>query len=151
MSSLIEEKDVTAVNLAVELERAVIEHVLSEDLSIYVNEDGWFPYWVRILQGAGFISFKTHTNFKKASSQLQKLELCNELNSQNFLITAYVDDDRLIIDHVLNFRDGLLRENFVRSCRQFASNIERGLNKIDANNEFILPPGKTEPEDESSH
>lgn len=149
MSNLIEEGDVTAVNLSVELERAVIEHILDEEQCIYVNEDSWFPYWVRVLKGAGFISFKTHTYFKKATSHVQRLELCNELNRQNFLITAYIEDDRLIIDHVLNFRDGLLRENFIRSCRQFASNIERGLNKADPEGDFVLPPGKTEPEDES--
>jgi hypothetical protein len=150
MSNLIEEKDVTGVNLAVELERAVIEHILEEDKGIYVNEDGWFPFWIRVLDGSGFVSFKTHTNFKKSTSQLQRLELCNELNMQNYLITAYVQDDRLMMDYVLNFRDGLLRETFIRTCRQFASNIERGLSKVDADNDFVLRPGKTESEDESS-
>ena len=150
MSNLIEEKDVTVVNLAIELERAVIEHVLEDDKSIYVNEDGWFPFWVRVIQGAGFVSFKTHTTFKKSTSKLQRLELCNELNNQNYLVTAYVQDDRLAIDYVLNFRDGMLRETFIRTCRQFASNIERGLNKVDPDNDFVLLPGKTEPEDEES-
>lgn len=149
MSELIEEKDVTAVNLAVELERAVIEHVLEADKSIYVSEDGWFPYWIRVLEGAGLVSFKTNTHFKKSTSHLQRLELCNELNSQNFLVTAYVIENRLVIDHTLNFRDGLLRETFIRVCRQFSSNLQRGLNKIDEDNDFVLPPGKTEPEDES--
>jgi hypothetical protein len=150
MSNLIEEKDVTVVNLAIELERAVIEHVLEDDKSIYVNEDGWFPFWVRIIQGAGLVSFKTHTNFKKSTSTLQRLELCNELNIQNYLVTACVQNDRLAMDYVLNFRDGLLRETFIRACRQFASNIERGLSKVDPDNDFVLPPGKTEPEDEES-
>lgn len=150
MSNLIEEKNVTAVNLAVELERAVIEHMLDEDKSIYVTEDGWFPFWVRVLGGAGLISFKTHTSFKKSTSQLQRLELCNELNAQNYMITTYVENDRLIIDHVLTFRDGLLRETFIRTCRQFSSHIERGLHKVDSDHDFVLPPGKTESEDESS-
>jgi hypothetical protein len=150
MSNLIEEKDVTAVNLAVELERAVIEHVLDDDQSIYVNEDGWFPFWIRVLNGAGMVSFKTHTHFKKSTSHLQRLELCNELSSQNHLITAYIEDNRLFIDYVVNFRDGLLRETFIRTCRQFARNIERGLNKVDPDNNFVLLPGKTESEDESN-
>ena len=150
MSNLIEEKDVTVVNLAIELERAVIEHVLEDDKSIYVNEDGWFPFWVRVIQGAGFVSFKTHTTFKKSTSKLQRLEFCNELNNQNYLVTAYVQDDRLAIDYAINFRDGILRETFIRTCRQFASNIERALNKVDPDNDFVLLPGKTEPEDESS-
>jgi len=150
MSNLIEENDVSGVNLAVELERAVIEHVLEENKGIYVNEDGWFPFWIRVLEGAGLVSFKTHTNFKRATSPLQRLELCNELNTQNFLITAYVQDDRLMMDYVFNFRDGLLRETFIRTCRQFASNIERGLSKVDPENDFVLRPGQTESEDESS-
>lgn len=150
MSDLIEEKNVTAINLAVELERAVIEHTLDDDQSLYVTEDGWFPFWIRVLDGPGFVSFTTHTHFKKSTSQLQRLELCNALNIQNYLVTAYIQDDRLVMDNVLNFRDGLLRETFIRTCRQFASNIERGLNKVDPDNDVVLPPGETEPENESS-
>lgn len=150
MTNLIEETDVTAVNLAIELERAVIEHTLDDDKSIYVTEDGWFPFWVRVVQGAGFVSFRTHTSFKKSTRKLQRLELCNELNIQNYLITACLQNDRLVMDYVVNFRDGLLRETFIRTCRQFANNIERGLSKVDPDNDFVLPPGKTEPEDEES-
>jgi Putative bacterial sensory transduction regulator len=150
MSNLIEEKDVTAVNLAIELERAVIEHTLDDDKSIYVTEDGWFPFWVRVIEGAGFVSFKTHTSFKKSTSKFQRLELCNEINSENYLVTASVQDDQLAMDYVFNFRDGLLRETFIRTCRQFSRNIERGLNKVDPECDFVLPPGKTEPEDEES-
>ena len=149
MSMLIEEKEVTAVNLAVELERAVIQHVLDDDESIYVKEDGLFPFWVRIHKGSGFVSFKTHTNFKKSATHGQRLELCNELNMKNFMITAYAQDDRLYLDYVLNYRDGLLRETFVRSCRLFARNVENGLEQVDPENIFVLPPGKTEPQDET--
>lgn len=148
MSMLIEEKEVTAVNLAVELERAVIQHVLDDDESIYVTEDGLFPFWVRILRGSGFISFKTHTNFKKSATHVQRLELCNELNMKNFMITAYIQDDRLYLDYVLIYRDGLLRETFIRGCRQFARSVEKGLEQVDPENSFVMQPGKTEPEDE---
>ena len=148
MSILIEENEVTAVNLAVELERAVIQHVLEEDESIYVNEDGLYPFWVRIHKGSGFVSFRTHTNFKKSASHVQRLELCNELNMKNYMITANVRDDRLWFDYVLIYRDGLLRETFVRGCRQFARNVEKGLEQVDPENDFVLPPGKTESEDE---
>ena len=54
MSDLIEDKDVTNVTLAVELERAVIEYTLDEDNSIYVTEDGWFPFWVSV---CGYLAF----------------------------------------------------------------------------------------------
>lgn len=148
MSMLIEENEVTAVNLAVELERAVIQHVLEDDETIYVTEDGLFPFWVRIHKGSGFVSFRTHTNFKKSASHVQRLELCNELNMKNYMITANVQDDRLYFDYVLIYRDGLLRETFIRGCRQFARNVEKGLEQVDPENNFVLPPGKTESEDE---
>ena len=149
MSILIEEDEVTAVNLSVELERAVIQHVLDSDESIYITEDGFFPFWIRIHKNAGFVSFKTHTNFRRTAAHLQRLEICNELNMKNFMITAYAQDDRLFLDYVLNYRDGLLRETFVRSCRQFAKNIQNGLEQTDPENNFVLPPGKTEPQDEA--
>lgn len=114
----------------------------------YVTEDGLFPFWVRIHKGSGFVSFKTHTNFKKSTTQVQRLELCNELNMKNFMITAYVKDDRLYLDYVLIYRDGLLRETFIHGCRQFARNVEMGLGQVDPENSFVLPPGKSELEDE---
>ena len=149
MSQLIEESDVNAVNLAVELERAVIEYTLDEDKSLYVSEDGWFPFWIRVHKGAGYVSFKTHAYFKKATSHLQRLEICNELNKTKYMLTCYEADDRIFFDHVLNFRDGLLRENFVRACRQFTKAAETGLKEVDPENDFVLMPGQNEPEDET--
>lgn len=148
MSTLIEEADVTIVNLAVELERAVIQHDLQEDQSIYITEDGLFPFWVRVYEGNGFIGFKTHTLFKRGVSERKKLEICNSFNQQIYMATACVSDDQLCIDYVLNYRDGVLRETFIRGCRQFARNIERGLADIDLHSNFVLPPGKTENETE---
>jgi hypothetical protein len=144
MSMLIEEKDVTPVNLAVELECAVIGHVLDEDGSIYVTENGLFPFWIRIHKDANLVTFKTHTYFKKATSPVQRLEICNDLNTQNFLLTAYARDDMLCLDHALIYRDGLLRETFVRGCHQFAKAVEKGIDQVDPQGCFILPPSKSE-------
>lgn len=71
------------------------------------------------------MSFKTHTYFKKATSAVQRLEICNELNTQNFMVTAYVRDDMLCLDHALMYREGLLRETFVCGCRQFVKAVKR--------------------------
>ena len=147
MSMLMEEQDVTPVNLAVELERAVIGHVLDEDGSIYVKEDGMFPFWIRLHKGSRLVSFKTHTCFKKAASAVQRLEICNEINAQNFLVTAYVRDGRLLLDHAILYRDGLLRETFVRGCRQFAKAVEKSIEQVDPEGSFILSPGETEAQD----
>lgn len=148
MSTLIEETDVTAVTLAVELEHAVIHHVLEEDQTIYVTEDGLFPFWIHLHRESGLISFRTHTQFRSSVSQMQRLEICNELNTDNYMITAYIRDSRLCIDHVLNYRDGLLRETFIRGCRQFARSIEKGLAQVDSENNFVLQPGETESQHE---
>jgi hypothetical protein len=149
VTQLIEEKDVTPVNLALELERAVIEHALDDDHSIYVNEDSWFPFWIRIHQGFGYVSFKTHTNFKKSTNRLQRLDICNTLNKSRFMLTCYESRGRLCFDHVLSIRGGLLRETFIRGCRQFVKSIETGMAETDPDNVFVLRPGVTEPEDET--
>ncbi|OQW85929.1 MAG: YbjN domain-containing protein [Rhodoferax ferrireducens] len=149
MTELIEEKDVTPVNLALALERAVIAHDLDEDQSIYVKEDGWFTFWIWVRKGTGYVHLKTHTHFKKSTTQLQRLEICNEFNKSKFMLTCYESRGRLCFDHALNFRDGLLHENFVRSCRQFAKSIETGLADTDPDNVFVLQPGETAPEDET--
>lgn len=148
MCQLIEEKDVTAVNLSVELERAVIQHKLQDDEGIYVTEDGWFPFWIRILNERGFVGFSTHTYFRKSSTHLQRLEFCNRINYQCFMITAYIsDDEKLKVDCVINFRDGMLKETFIRGCRQFSRTIEIAMLDLDPNNLIVLSPGTSESED----
>lgn len=151
MCQLIEEKDVTAVNLSLELERSVIQHELRDDAVIYVTEDGFYPFWINILNTRGFVGFSTHTYFKNSSTHLQRLEFCNKINCQSFMVTAYItDDEKLKIDHVLSYRDGMLRETFIRGCRQFSASIGRAITEIDPDNELIMPPGKMESEDEQN-
>lgn len=58
--------------------------------------------------------------------------------------------DMLCLDHALMYRDGLLRETFVRGCRQFAKAVEKGLDRVDPQGSFILPPGKSEAKDKES-
>ena len=66
------------------------------------------------------------------------------------MVTSYVRGDTLCFDCIVNYRDGLLRETFIRACRQFTRNIENGLAKVDAENILVLLPGKTEPEAEEA-
>lgn len=146
MTTLIEEIDISPVTLSLELERGVIKHDLKDDKSIYVTEG--FPFWISIYQDAGLIGFRTHTNFRKKVSFFQKIETCNELNSRSVIGTAYTRYDRLIFDHALNIRGGVLRENFIRCARQFARNIEDGLERVDEEHAFVLAPGDTETQDE---
>lgn len=150
MSTLIEESDVTPVNLAVELERAVIEHDLDESGQIYVMEDNWYPFWIHVKTEAGFVMLKTHTQFRRSATALQRLELCNAINQSSYLVTASVQKERLYMDHAISFRDGMLRETFIRVCRSFAKSIETTLDASDPDGTLVLPPGRTEPADESS-
>jgi hypothetical protein len=88
----------------------------------------------------------THTRFKRAVGKLQRLELCNEINTKYFLLTASMDNQRLSIDHVLLYRDGLTRETFVRACRTFSQNIGRALSDLDPDDSVVLGPGEDEEE-----
>jgi Putative bacterial sensory transduction regulator len=151
MSILIEDNDVTPVNVAIELERAVITHKLNADGKIYVTEDGWYPFWIEVKQGSGLIFFTTHTYFKRAATTVQRLEVCNELNQRSYALTAYSRDQRLCIDHALSYRDGLLRETLVRTCRMFANNIGSGLSAVDPDNALVLQPGRIEPAEDSTN
>ena len=146
MINFIEEVDVTLVKLSVELERAVIEHNLDEDGNIYVKEDGWHPYAINIDNAAGLIRFSTFATFASAVSALKRLKLANQLNANNNLLTACIfdGDDCLTIDYSLIFRDGLLRESFIRTCRQFCANVKDGLKEIDHDGALLLVPGEEE-------
>lgn len=144
MNHLIEENDVSAVNISVELERAVITHTLDEDERIYVTDDDFFPFWIKRNSRAGLIDLSSYTLFTRASSQQDRLELCNNLNSSQYMLTVYVQKEKMVFEHVLNYRDGVLRENLIRSIRQFSSSILRGLSRFDPDHTIALLPGNEE-------
>lgn len=144
MGNLIKKNDINIVRLSLELEQAVIQHQLQDDDEIYVNEDGFFPFWINILEQRSFVCLSTYTNFTSTSTDEQRLEFCNRLNYEYFMVTAYLKDEKLRIDHALNFYDGMIQETFIRACRQFSRTIEIALLELDANNELVLPPGQNE-------
>lgn len=147
MSNLIEESNVSAVTLSLELEVAVIEHNLEEDESIYVTEDGFFPFWIKVLRNSGYISFNTYIMFRESSTHLERLELSNQFNRRNYLTTTFVDDEKLRIDHVLCYRSGILKETFIRGCRQYSLAICHSISEIDPDYKVLLPLGESESED----
>lgn len=146
MNNLFEEKDVDIVKLSLELENAVIQHVLREDGEIYITEDDFYPYWIRILDSRGLISLSTYTYFKSTIPHQERLEFCNKINGHYFCITASLSDcGALKIDQAIPFRDGIIREHFVRMCRQFSKNIVSAINQFDEpHNKFVLQPGEME-------
>lgn len=144
MSNLIEEKDVTSVTLSLELEVAVLEHKLEQDEAIYVTESGFFPCWIRVLKSSGYVGFTTYIMFRDSSTCLQRLELANRFNKRSYITTNHVDDDKLIIDHVLCYRSGILKETFIRGLRQYSSAICNAISEIDPDYKVLLPLGETE-------
>ena len=147
MSNLIEEKDVTSVTLSLELEAAVLEHKLDEDGEIYVTESEFFPCWIKILKNSWYVGFTTYILFRKSSTRLDRLELANHFNKRNYMTTNHVDADKLIIDHVLCYRSGILKETFIRGLRQYSSAICNSISEIDPDYKVLMPLGATEPED----
>ena len=145
MNNLFEKKDVNIIKLSLELETAVIDHVLQDDERIYVTEIDFYPYWIQVLESRGFVGLSTFTLFKASTTRRERLEFCNKINGQYFLINAYIaDDDTLRIDHMIPCRSGIIRENFVRTCRQFSRNIVAAINEHDPDNQIILNPGEVE-------
>ena len=151
MSNLIEETNVTPVTLSLELETSVISHELQDDEGIYVIEDGFFPFWIRILKNCGFVGFNTHISFRESATYLEKLELSNRFNKMNYMLTTYVNDEKLIIDHVLCYRSGLLKETFIRGCRQYSHAISHSIFEIDPEYLVLKPLGESESNNTTSN
>ena len=137
MINLIEETDISSATLSIELERAVIQHESKPDGSLYVFEDG-FPFWVRVLKKSGFVAFATYIGFRESSTQLEKLTLANSFNKTSFMISAYVVKEELRIDHAISYRDGMLKETFIRGCRNFSSVVEKAINDLDPEYKVIM-------------
>lgn len=150
MSNLIDEKNVTPITLSLELEAAVIEHKLDEDEVIYVTEGGFFPFWIRVLKSSGYVGFSTYIMFRDSSTHLERLELVNRFNKRNHITTNYVDGDKLIIDHVLCYRSGILKETFIRGCRQYSSAICNSISEIDPDYMVLMPLSEPQQEDAAS-
>jgi hypothetical protein len=146
MSNLIEEKDVTSVTLSLELEVAVLEHVLEEDEGIYFTEKGFFPCWIRVLEDSKYIGFTTYIMFRDSSTRLDRLELANRFNKRNYMTTNYVNGDRLTIDHVLCYRSGILKETFIRGLRQYSNAICNSISDIDPEYKILMLLGEPQRE-----
>ena len=135
--NFIEENDVTLATLSCELERAVMQYETREK-SLYVNESGMFPFWIHVNDNGDLVGLETYLGFRDTASELDQLKLSNEFNRYAFGITAYAAENKLKIDHIINFRGGLLRETFVRVCRNFALTVHNSIRDHDPNYEILL-------------
>ena len=149
MNRLIEETDVSIVNLSLELERAVIEHRLQEDEKLYVIEQNFFPFWVQILKTPCFVSFTTYLMFRENTTLLQRLELTNQFNQDTYMSSAHVVQNMLRIEHVLTYKNGILSETFIRGCRQYSGGISLFISEYDPDYKLLmqLTESATQPDD----
>ena len=138
MSDFIEESNVSAITLSLYLERAVVKHELQEDEGIYVVEENWFPFWIRILKKPCLIGFITYINFRKSSTRLQRLELANQFNCESYMSTAFVNNDVLKMTHTISYRDGLLNETLIRVCRKFCGDIGFAIAEFDPEYKILM-------------
>jgi hypothetical protein len=150
MCTVIEEIEVTAVNLSLYLEQAVIRHDVDDEREIYITETGWFPFWIQVRRKSAQLILSTHTMFRRSTGTLQRYEFVNEVNSKFVLVSAFVDGKRLRVDHALLYRDGLTRESFIRTCRVFNDSLTRAMSELDPDGSILLAPGETEDSDQEN-
>ena len=100
--------------------------------------------------GLGLFMSETKALLKQLQTVFVDEQVDRFFDVSNYVVTSYVQGDTLYFDCIVNFRDGVLRETFIRTCRQFSKNIEKGLSQVNVDDTFVLRPGKTEPEDEEA-
>ena len=150
MINLIEECNVTSVNLAIELERATITYQPLDSGSLYVHEDGWFPFWVVLRESAGLINLTTYIGFRDTSTTLERLNLANTINRYAYGLTSWVEDDLLKMEHTINYRNGVLRETFIRVTRNFAAVVTKSLKQYDPDHKLLVPLGEVSAENDDN-
>ena len=150
MSNFIEESNVSIIALSLHLERAVVKHELQDDAGIYVIEDNWFPFWIKILKQPGLIGFITYINFRKSSTRIERLELANQYNCESYMVAAFVNDDILKMTHTISYRDGLLNETLIRVCRQFSRDIGFAIAEFDPEYKILMRLTETQSVEEEN-
>lgn len=141
MSTLLSESEITSPNISVRLESAVISHNMNERGSIYVLENNWFPYWINIHKNRKLINFNTYTHFRAGTPEEKKMEIVNELNKAGALMSVYADNDSVCMLYFMHFRDGMLLEHFIRTCRDFPIDVKESIRSVDPDGSWLLPPG----------
>lgn len=142
--NFIEEADITSVSLSIELERAVVNHTMNPDGSLYVIDDSNLGFWCVIREPSSLINLTTYVNFRSSTTVLQRLTLANDINRTAYGVTSWNAEGQLRLEHVLSYRGGLLRETFVRGVRSFGAVITKALRQFDPDYEILVPVSETE-------
>ena len=130
LDTLIEEKDLNLVALSLELEKATIECDLRDEHTLYVHEEGMFPFWIHLHESPRFLLLNTYLNWVPDVPDEERLAFCNRINEQMFMPSVYLrtierDDgetiQRFTAAYPISYRDGLLVSQFIRLCRKFSA------------------------------
>jgi hypothetical protein len=148
IDTLIEEKDLSLVALSLELEKATIDCDLRDEHSIYVHEEGMFPFWINLHEGPRFLLLTTYLEWVPEVPDEERLAFCNRINEQLFMPAVYLrtierDDGetikRFTAAYPISYRDGLLISQFIRLCRKFASAMTQIQNDFDPEHAMLQP------------
>lgn len=145
MSTFLEEKEVSLVSLSLELEMAALEHTVQDNVNLYVNEEGTFPFWIRLYPDSHMMSFSTYVDFDDRVKGLDRLRFCNLFNESKLAPSVHVAKNRLYADYAMSYRDGLIRSQFIRMCRSFSSGAGQVQEKLS-----VFADGTHEADDASS-
>ncbi|MFC7460605.1 YbjN domain-containing protein [Hydrogenophaga defluvii] len=132
-SELIEEQDISIVNLSLLLEQSVIQHTIQEEDKIYVTEPGVFAHWIRIFREPCIIALSTYFTLPEGMNDVEKLEFCNKINAEYLVPSAYTKDDRVWLFNPIYFKSGLIKSHLVRQIRYFASGCQKVRRELKSN------------------
>jgi len=146
-NTLLEEKDVNIVTLSLELEKATMEYEQRSDLTLYVHEEGMFPFWINLHKTPPFLLLTTYLNWTPDVPDEKRLALCNRINERLFLPSVYLHTlqredgtiTRFTASYPIYYRDGLLVSQFIRLCRQFSAAMMQIRTEFDPEHEILQP------------
>ena len=90
LDMLSNDSNVTIATLSVEFERGTISHDVPNDSSLYVTEQGIYPFWVSLSASSRFLLLQSYVNFVSGLSQADWLEFCNRINERQYMPPFHV-------------------------------------------------------------
>lgn len=124
-SELIPEKEITLVNLSLILEQACLAHQIEDEERIYMNEDGIFPFWIRIFDSAHILAFSTYIKAPEDKTEDELMKFCNEVNQKFLVPSAYYRDNRIWLFLPIYMKDHLQKSHLLRLIRYFGDGCSK--------------------------
>jgi Putative bacterial sensory transduction regulator len=151
MNDVINESDISIDGLSIELSRAAISNDIRSEDTLYVHEQGMFPFWVRLMQGQRMVQLHTYLPFKQRTDD-ELYAFCNKVNDRLIMPSVSLHkferdqgiENRMVATYPILYRDGLIRSHLIRACRIFSDAIRQIENEIDSRHRYLLGLGEKE-------